>query len=99
MRLVLLFYISIVRITLNALKSNQREKKQVLSYVLGWDVLVFSFLNFRGIFFVLIIFKLRFLCACAYHLFAYFFSLSSGVLTRKIKTGSRTKDKPETEVS
>lgn len=77
MRLVLLFYIiKYSKDHIKCLKIKSKRKKQVLSYVLGWDVLVFSFLNFRGIFFCFNYFQITFfLCACAYQLFAYFFLL------------------------
>ena len=52
MRLVLLFYIiKYSKDHIKCLKIKSKRKKQVLSYVLRWDGLVFSFLNFRGIFF------------------------------------------------
>lgn len=101
MRLVLLFYIiKYSKDHIKCLKIKSKRKKQVLSYVLGWDVLVFSFLNFRGIFFVLIIFKLRFLCACAYQLFAYFFFVVWCFDEKNYKPEVvEQKTKPETEVS
>lgn len=89
MRLVLLFYIiKYSKDHIKCLKIKSKRKKQVLSYVLGWDVLVFSFLNFRGIFFCFNYFQITFFVRLRVSFVCLFFSLSSGVLTRKIKTGS-----------
>jgi len=75
----------------------------VLSYVLGWDVLVFSFLNFRGIFFCFNYFQITFFfCApesisC---LLIFFFFVVWCFDEKNYKPEVvEQKTKPETEVS